>query len=76
MIGSSPDLMNDIHLFHNSGNKKSNEHHFDGLFPKQKAKQSLKKDKSFKINKSKNKRTKKRTNKRTNKRTKKRTKRR
>ena len=39
MIGLNPDPMDDIHIFHNSGNKnlKPNEYHFDALFPKKKA---------------------------------------
>lgn len=54
MIHSKFDAMNDIHLFHNSGTKQSNEHHFDGLFPKKKAKELMK------DNKNKNKKTTKR----------------
>tara|TARA_B100001287_G_C22570806_1_gene476137 strand:+ start:24 stop:785 length:762 start_codon:yes stop_codon:yes gene_type:complete len=48
MIHSKDDLMNDIHLFHNSGTKLSNEHHFDGLFPKKKAKALMSDNKTCK----------------------------
>lgn len=37
-IGLKPDVMNDIHIYHNMGeNVSSNEHHFEPLYPKVKA---------------------------------------
>jgi len=51
MIGLDPDLLDDIHIFHNSGNKnlKPNQYHFDALFPKKKYMKDMK-DKSTKKN--------------------------
>lgn len=61
MINSKSDLMNDIHLFHNSGTKKSIQHHFDGLFPKKKAKALINDNKTIKKKNSKKKNSKKTT---------------
>jgi len=60
MIGSKSDPMDDIHIFHNSGNKNlaSNEYHFDALFYKKKAKLPMNKDKKSKPKKSKPKKSK------------------
>lgn len=48
MINSKSNIMDDIHLFHNSGTKESNEYHFDALFPKKKAIMSIKDNKTCK----------------------------
>tara|TARA_Y100000817_G_scaffold244591_1_gene196544 strand:- start:3155 stop:3835 length:681 start_codon:yes stop_codon:yes gene_type:complete len=70
MINSKPDILDDIHLFHNSGTKNSNEYHFDALFPKKKAKllteklPSMKRKKTKRRTKSQKEKTKGRTKRR------------
>ena len=49
MIGLKPDPLDDIHIYHNIGESSGkNEHHFDPLYPKVKAKKEIKKKKESK----------------------------
>jgi hypothetical protein len=46
MIGLKPDPLDDIHIYHNIGESSgNNEHHFEPLYPKVKAKKEIKKKK-------------------------------
>ena len=69
MIGSNPDIMDDIHIYHNIGDTvEENQHHFEPLFPKVKAKKEIKKNKKKKQTRRKKLTKKKRTTKKVNRR--------
>jgi hypothetical protein len=58
MIGLKPDPLDDIHIYHNIGESSgNNEHHFEPLYPKVKAKKEIKKKKESKKSVSKASRT-------------------